>query len=72
MFEPSDALRSLSEAGRRRLLEIAKAEKALPWKPVDDRLQALRLVTRMAGVLNEPLADISANGWSVVRLMARQ
>lgn len=68
---PAELLQSLTAAQRKRLLAIVKAQKALPWKRGDDRLQRLKLVAKMTGPFNEPLAEISRDGWSVVNLMAR-
>lgn len=73
MFDPVVTIASLTAAQRDRLLSIARAEKALPWRArTDDRLLKLKLIGKMRGVLDEPLASISRDGWTVLNHMARR
>lgn len=69
---PAEALKSLTAAQRQRLLDIVKAQKALPWKRGDDRLKALKLIGKMTGPLDEPLAELARDGWTVLNWMGRQ
>lgn len=69
---PAEALQSLTAAQRQRLLDIVKAQKALPWKRGDDRLKTLKLIGKMTGPLDEPLAELARDGWTVLNWMARQ
>lgn len=70
-FDPRTAAASLDRAERRRLVEIAQAEKALPWIEVDDVLEALEFVARYRGVFDEPLASIGRYGWQVLDAIGR-
>ena len=69
-FDP-DAIKSLAPAQKARLLEIAKADKALPWTAIDDDLLSLKLVGKMGGVLGEQLSSISRDGWTVINHLGR-
>lgn len=72
MLDPNEMARSLTLAQKSRLIEIAKAHKALPWRSrVDDRLLKLKLIGKMSGVLDEPLASIGRDGWTVLNFMSR-
>lgn len=71
-IDPADILGKLSAAQRQRLVDIARAQKALPWKRGDDRLKALKLIGKMTGPLDEPLAEISHDGWTVLNWMGRK
>lgn len=73
MFDPAPKLASLTAAQLGRLMSIAKAEKALPWRArTDDRLLKMKLIGKMTGPLDEPLASISREGWTVLNHMARR
>lgn len=72
MIDPADKAANLTDPQKRRLIEIAKAQKALPWRArTDDRLLKLGLIGKMGGVLDEPLASIGRDGWTVLNWMNR-
>lgn len=70
-IDPAEIILLLTAAQKQRLIQIAKAEKALPWQTVDEQLQCKGLVGKMTGPLNEPLASIGRDGWTVLNFMGR-
>lgn len=70
--DPAEVYAKLSAAQRQRLVDIARAQKALPWKRGDDRLKTLKLIGKMTGPLDEPLAELARDGWTVLNWMGRR
>lgn len=62
----------ITNSERRRLIAIAKAEKALPWDETDETLALKGLVTRYHDVMDAPLASISGAGWNALKAISRR
>lgn len=71
-IDPAEIHAKLSAAQRQRLVDIARSQKALPWKRGDDRLKALKLIGKMTGPFDEPLAEIAHDGWTVLNWIGRK
>jgi hypothetical protein len=69
MFDPAYVADQLTGAQQRRVMTLARSEKALPWTRSDDALQARDLVQRYTDNFDKAFAELKGKGQAVARAL---